>query len=77
MNLSFRLQKFEAVAPGRGILPDVAVLEKMTAALADEKLAAAQMDVIWERIAAKVGLLSAITWRVSAAKAWRSTRRPS
>ena len=38
VNLSFRLQKFAAAVPGpRGILPDVAVLEKIAAPLADEK----------------------------------------
>ena len=64
VNLSFRLQKFEAAVPGpRGILPDVAVLEKMTAALADEKPAAPLMDQIWQRIAGKVSQFSDITWR--------------
>ena len=48
VNLSFRLQKFAAAVPGpRGILPDVAVLEKIAAPLADEKPAAAADGPNW------------------------------
>ena len=64
VNVSFRVQKFAAAVPGpRGILPDVAVLEKIAAPLADEKPAAPLMDQIWERIAAKVSQFSEVTWR--------------
>lgn len=64
VNVSFRVQKFAAAVPGlKGILPDVAVLEKIVAPLADEKPAAPTMDAIWERIAKKVSQFGELTWR--------------
>ncbi len=64
VNVSFRVQKFAAAVPGpKGILPDVAVLEKIVAPLADEKPAAPTMDTIWERIAKKVSQFGELTWR--------------
>jgi NADH-quinone oxidoreductase subunit G len=65
INQSFRLQKFKAAVPGpSGILPDFMVLEKIAAPLCEEKPAAVTLDLLWQRIAAKVDLIDgAQTWR--------------
>ena len=65
VNLSFRLQKFKAAVPGPpGIVTDIAALEKVTAPLGGEKPAAlVNVDLLWERIGAKVGRCQGCTWR--------------
>ena len=64
VNLSFRLQKFAAAVPGpRGILADVAVLERTAAALSGDESVAPAMDALWERISTTVEAFSGITWR--------------
>ena len=64
VNQSFRLQKFKAAVPGpRGIHPDFTVLEKIVAALGDEKPAALTLDLVWERIAEKVSAFEGQSWR--------------
>jgi NADH-quinone oxidoreductase subunit G len=64
VNQSFRLQKFKGAIPGpRGIHSDIVVLEKIVAALADEKAAAITIDTVWERLAASVGQFAGQTWR--------------
>ena len=64
VNQNFRLQKFNPAVPGPdGILPDVLLLEKILANLADEKPTAPAIDAIWERMAASVPAFEGISWR--------------
>jgi len=65
INQSFRLQRFKAAVPGpRGVLPDLAVLEKIAAPLAAEKPALITIDAVWERMAPKLAQLDdALRWR--------------
>ncbi len=64
VNQSFRLQKFKAAVPGpRGIQSDITVLEKIVAALGDEKPSALTIDVAWQRIAEQVSAFAELSWR--------------
>ena len=64
VNQSFRLQKFKAAVPGpRGVQSDITVLEKIVAALGDEKPTALTIDVAWERIADKMSAFEGLSWR--------------
>jgi len=64
VNQSFRLQKFKAAVPGpRGIQSDITVLEKIVAALGDEKPCALTIDVAWQRIAEQVSAFVELSWR--------------
>jgi NADH-quinone oxidoreductase subunit G len=64
VNISFRLQKFASAVPGpRGILPDVAVLERMVVALSDENTEPSGMDALWQQISASVEAFAGISWR--------------
>jgi len=64
VNQSFRLQKFKAAVPGpRGIQSDITVLEKIVAALGDEKPSALTIDVAWQRIAEQVSAFVELSWR--------------
>ena len=64
VNQSFRLQKFKAAVPGpRGIQSDITVLEKIVAALGDEKPCALTIDVAWQRIAEQVSAFAELSWR--------------
>lgn len=64
VNQSFRLQKFKAAVPGpRGIQSDINVLEKIVASLGNEKPSALTIDLVWQRIAEKIGPFEGLTWR--------------
>tara|TARA_A100001015_G_scaffold248549_1_gene286035 strand:- start:830 stop:2554 length:1725 start_codon:yes stop_codon:yes gene_type:complete len=64
VNLTFRLQKFAAAVPGpRGILTDVAILDRIASALAKEKAQAPLMDALWVQISTEVKAFAGITWR--------------
>jgi NADH-quinone oxidoreductase subunit G len=64
VNQSFRLQKFKAAVPGpRGIQSDINVLEKIVASLGNEKPSALTIDLVWQRIAEKIGAFEGLTWR--------------
>jgi NADH-quinone oxidoreductase subunit G len=65
INQAFRIQKFKAAVPGPGgIEADFAVLEKISAPLAEEKAALVTIDAVWERMAAKITQLDdELRWR--------------
>ncbi|MFQ3223867.1 MAG: NADH-quinone oxidoreductase subunit G [Lentimonas sp.] len=64
VNQSFMLQKFKAAVPGpRGVQSDINVLEKIVAALGEEKPTALTIDIAWGRIADKMSAFEGLTWR--------------
>lgn len=64
VNVSFRLQNFNAAVPGpAGILPDYQVLEKVLAPLSDGKAAVVNLDLLWQKIAESNSAFKGIAWR--------------
>lgn len=63
VNQLFRLQRFAAAVPGpRGVLPDVAVLEKIVAPLANEKAGPMNAAAAWERMATIIPSFAGISF---------------
>ena len=64
INQSFRIQRFKAAIPGpRGVQSDFTILDKIAAALAEEKSTAITIDSVWERMVATIDQLSdSIRW---------------
>ena len=59
INQSFRIQRFKAAIPGpRGVQSDFIILDKIAAALAEEKSTAITIDSVWERMVATIDQLS-------------------